>query len=215
MHNYWGNRTVTRLCEPLWSILPEPSPESVYLGGLYVCAGRLDIENLLKSPLSCSISYYNLGAWGFVCSGEAHQSNGDFKGGLGGPWPSQIFGWLPTCPLSLCLISRSSSFDWQIQQFGDFPVKVLTIFTSLLGLIGFLIASQSSWQRKITMQERHLCWPPYFLPWPGSGPPSFFILESPLHQSIPVAKGLNPPELPISDKAWNDLHIASTGVKLH
>jgi len=31
--------------------------------------------------------------------------------------------------------------------------------------------------------------------------PSFFILESPLHQSIPVATGLNPPELPISDEA--------------
>jgi len=28
--------------------------------------------------------------------------------------------------------------------------------------------------------QKHLCWPPYFLPWPRSGPPSFFILESPL-----------------------------------
>ena len=71
----------------------------------------------------------------------------------------------------------------------------------MLRLMGLIIANQSSLQRKITMQERYLCWPPYFLPWPGSAPPSFFILESPLHQSIPVATGLNPPEPPISDEA--------------
>jgi len=35
------------------------------------------------------------------------------------------------------------------------------------------------------------------------------------HLSIPVATGLNPPELPIRDEAWNDPHIASTGVQLH
>jgi len=29
MYKYWGNRTVTRLYEPLWSIRLEPSPESV------------------------------------------------------------------------------------------------------------------------------------------------------------------------------------------
>jgi len=71
----------------------------------------------------------------------------------------------------------------------------------MLGLIGLVIANQSSLQRKIIMQERHLCWPLYFLLWPGSAPPNFFILESPLHQSIPVATGLNPPELPISGEA--------------
>jgi len=31
------------------------------LGGLHVCAGRLDIENLSKSPLIYSVSYFNLG----------------------------------------------------------------------------------------------------------------------------------------------------------
>ena len=31
----------------------------------------------------------------------------------------------------------------------------------------------------------------------------------------PVVTGLNPPELPISEEARNDSHIASTGVKLH
>jgi len=26
---------------------------------------------------------------------------------------------------------------------------------------------------------------------------------------------INPPELPVNDDAWNDAHIASTGVQLH
>jgi len=42
-----------------------------------------------------------------------------------------------------------------------------------------------------------------------------FVCGGEAHQSIPVATGLNPPELPLSDGAWNDLHNASTGVKLH
>ena len=32
----------------------------------------------------------------------------------------------------------------------------------MLGLIGLVVANQSSLQWKITMQERHLCWPTYF-----------------------------------------------------
>jgi len=44
------------------------------LEGLYFCAGRLDIKNLSKSPLIYTVSYFNFGAWGFVCRGEAHQS---------------------------------------------------------------------------------------------------------------------------------------------
>ena len=52
--------------------------------------------------------------------------------------------------------------------------EVLTIFTSLCWvLIRLAIANQSSLQRNITMQERHLCWPAYFFPWPRSGPPVF------------------------------------------
>ena len=101
----WGrNRDVY-----VWIVMISP-PRNVArrcsLGEFYVCAGKFDIENLLKSPLIYSVSYFNFGAWGFVWRGEAHQS-------------------------------------------------------------------------------------------------------------IPVATGLNPTELPISDKAWNDVHIASTGVKLH
>ena len=38
------------------------------------------------------------------------------RGGLGGPWLLPDF-WLPPClPPVFCLISRSSSFDWHIQQ---------------------------------------------------------------------------------------------------
>jgi len=50
----------------------------------------------------------------------------------------------------------------------------------MLEFIGLIIANQSSLQRKITMQERNLCWPSYFFPRPRSAPPSFFIPESPL-----------------------------------
>jgi len=42
-----------------------------------------------------------------------------------------------------------------------------------------------------------------------------FAYRGEAHQSIPVATGQNPPELPISDESSNDLHIASTGMKLH
>jgi len=35
----------------------------------------------------------------------------------------------------------------------------------MLSLIGLIIANQSSLQRKVIMQERHLCWPLYFIHW--------------------------------------------------
>ena len=50
------------------------SRQKVFTRGLYVCAGRLDIENFLKSPLIYSVSYFNLGALGLFLEGEAHQS---------------------------------------------------------------------------------------------------------------------------------------------
>jgi len=34
------------------------------------------------------------------------------------------------------------------------------------------------------MQHRRLCCPPYFFHWPRSGPPTFFILESPLPDQL-------------------------------
>ena len=41
------------------------------LGWLYVFAGRLGIENLLKSPLLYSISYFNLGGLGLCLHGRS------------------------------------------------------------------------------------------------------------------------------------------------
>jgi len=49
-----------------------------------------------------------------------------------------------------------------------------------------------------------LIWEPWGFVWRGES-----------HQSTPVATGLDPPELPISDEARNNAHIASTGIKLH
>jgi len=43
--------------------------------------------------------------------------------------------------------------------------------------------------------------------------PWSFVWRGEAHQSIPVATGLNLPELPISDEARNDAHGASAGVK--
>jgi len=35
------------------------------------------------------------------------------------------------------------------------------IHKPVLGLTGLITATESSKQRKITMQDRHFCWPPY------------------------------------------------------
>jgi len=75
---------------------------------------------------------------------------GDSKGGLGGYGPPHIFDWPPACPPVFCLISRSNSLDWPIQQitFGQ------QYFTFMLAPLLFSLAPQ--WH------------------------PTFFILESPL-----------------------------------
>ena len=55
------------------------------------------------------------------------------------------------------------------------------IHKPMLGLIGLIIANQSSLQRKITMQEKHLCWLPLHISLSSQCRPSrFFIRESPL-----------------------------------
>jgi len=41
------------------------------LGGLYLCAGRFDSGNLLKSSLIYSVSYFNLGALGLCLEGRS------------------------------------------------------------------------------------------------------------------------------------------------
>ena len=55
------------------------------------------------------------------------------------------------------------------------------IHKSMLGLIGLIIANQSSLQWKVTMQKRHLCRPPLLFSLAPQWPPHFFILESPLN----------------------------------
>ena len=49
------------------------------------------------------------------------------------------------------------------------------IHKPIIGLIGLMIANQSSFQQKVTMQERHLCWPLTFSLTP-QWPPRLFSL---------------------------------------
>ena len=69
MYNYWGDRTDMRLCDPLWANPPRTVARKSSLWGHYVCAGRLDIEHLLKYPLIYSVSYFNFGGFGFAWRG--------------------------------------------------------------------------------------------------------------------------------------------------
>jgi len=57
----------------------------------------------------------------------------------------------------------------------------------MLCLIGLIIATSSWKQRKITTQDRHLCWRPYFLLDPAVAP-HFLILESPLFDGVNYSK---------------------------
>jgi len=57
----------------------------------------------------------------------------------------------------------------------------------MLGLIGLIIANQSSFQQKVTMQERHLCWPPTFFHGPAMALP-LSILESSQPTEFPKPK---------------------------
>jgi len=47
------------------------SRQKLFIRGLNVCAGRLDIENLLKSLLIYSVSYFNLEALGLCLEGRS------------------------------------------------------------------------------------------------------------------------------------------------
>jgi len=67
----------------------------------------------------------------------------------------------------------------------------------MLGLIELNIGNQSSLQRKITMQERHFMLALlFFFLGSEAHPPSFFILESPLHTTFFVTTQLRISELP-------------------
>jgi len=72
----------------------------------------------------------------------------------------------------------------------------------MLGLIGLIIANQSLLQWKITMQERHLCWPPYFFPWPRSVP---YFFHSRIATVTPVSHPLTRP-IHISPSYWTIYH---------
>ena len=54
----------------------KPSPESILLGGLYICAVGLDILDILKfeqTLLFYSALYFNWGSWNFVLEGLSPQ----------------------------------------------------------------------------------------------------------------------------------------------
>jgi len=61
MYNYWEEVQI-RICESCYDQSAQNRCQKVFTRGLYVCAGRLDIENFLKSPLIYSVSYFNFGA---------------------------------------------------------------------------------------------------------------------------------------------------------
>jgi len=63
-----------RVCVSRYDQSAQKRRQKVFTRGLYVCAGRLDIENLLKSPLIYIVNILIWGPWGFVWRGEAHQS---------------------------------------------------------------------------------------------------------------------------------------------
>ena len=94
--------------------------------------------------------------------------------------------WLPPCFPPSFVLNFTFKFVWLTYTADNFqPAKFETIWRHsgegsddihkpMLDLIGLITANKSSLQWKITMQERHLCWPPYFFPWPRSGRPQFF-----------------------------------------
>jgi len=53
---------------------PEPSPESLQHGGLYIFARGVDSAKIDKTQLICSPSYLRLGAWSIVLGGLDHQT---------------------------------------------------------------------------------------------------------------------------------------------
>ena len=69
-----GGTKQIRICVSRYNQSAQNRRRKCSRGGLYVCAWRLDIENLLKSPLIYSASYFISGPWGFVWRGEAHQN---------------------------------------------------------------------------------------------------------------------------------------------
>ena len=63
-----GGTKQIRVCVSRYDQSVQNHRQKVFTRGLYVCAGRLGTENVLKSPLIYSVSYLNLGALGTVPS---------------------------------------------------------------------------------------------------------------------------------------------------
>jgi len=70
-----GGTKEIRVCVSRYDQSAQNRRQKVFTRGALRCAGRFDIENLFKSPLIYSVSHFNLGSWGFVCRGEAHQTS--------------------------------------------------------------------------------------------------------------------------------------------
>jgi len=58
-----------RVCVSRYDQSTQNCRQKMFTMGLYVCAGRLDIENLLESAVIYSVSYFNLGDLGLCLEG--------------------------------------------------------------------------------------------------------------------------------------------------
>jgi len=62
-----------------------PSPESLHYGCFTFVPGRLDIENLIKTPMICSVPYFGLGGLVF-CLGGLSATKSPVATGLSQRW---------------------------------------------------------------------------------------------------------------------------------
>jgi len=117
--------------------------------------------------------------------------------GLGGPWSPRFLAGPLFAPNFL--LNFTFKFVWLTYKADNIqPTKFQTIWRlsgdgsddihkSMFGLIRLIIANQSWLQWKITMQERYLCCPLYFFPWPPSAP---YFFHSRIAAVTPVSHSL-------------------------
>ena len=77
MYKYWGDRTDTRLWEPLWLIRRQNRGQKLFTRRLYVCTfvqGGLILKICQNLQWFIVFPILLWGPWSFVCRGEAHQS---------------------------------------------------------------------------------------------------------------------------------------------
>jgi len=56
-----GGTEQIRVCVSRYDQSTQNRRQKMFTIGLYICAGKLDIENLLESPLIYSVSFFDLG----------------------------------------------------------------------------------------------------------------------------------------------------------